>query len=190
VPAIAWSTIEDALHAWVRTASGLAADHVIWVDQGGPRPDGTYIAMRLASLRTIGDEWITTEDAPDPQPGAELLRKVRGHRVVTLGLQCFADATTASKVLADVIAGIALHAESLDIAGIGIGPISAMTRIDQGGAGGLLKSRAAVDVDLHLSSEVSDFVTFIERVHVTTTAKNPAGDEFVLETWIPNPPPP
>lgn len=190
MPAIAWTTIEDALHAWVRAASGLAADHVIWADQGGPRPDGTYIAMRLTSLRNVGDEWITTEDAPDPQPGAELLRKARGHRVVTLGLQCFADATTAAKVLADVIAAIPLHAEPLDIAGIGIGPIGTMTRIDQGGAGSLLDSRAVVDIDLHLGSEVSDFTTYVERVQITTTAKNTAGDEISIETWIPDPPPP
>lgn len=185
MPAIPWTTIEDALHAWVHAASGLAADRVIWVDQGGPRPVGTYIAMRLTSLRQVSDDWTVTEEADDPQPGAELARHARGHRVVTLGLQCFADATAAAKVLADVIAAIPLHADALDVAGIGVGPIGTMARVDQGGAGRLLDSRAAIDVDLHLASEVSDTITNIE--HVQVTLDEPTVGE--IETWIPGPPP-
>lgn len=59
--AMQWSTIEDAIHDWIAAGSGLANDHVIWADQGGPRPVGPYIAMRLSVMQR-GRDWLDRVD--------------------------------------------------------------------------------------------------------------------------------
>lgn len=54
---IPWSTVENGIHSWVVSGSGLAADHVIWAQQSGPRPVGVYISLRFITLRTLGRDW-------------------------------------------------------------------------------------------------------------------------------------
>jgi hypothetical protein len=58
------TTIENAVHAWVMAGSGLAADKVIWAQQEGPRPSGTYVALRFMSVRQVGQDWADVEDNP------------------------------------------------------------------------------------------------------------------------------
>jgi len=62
VSAIPWTTVEDAIQAWIVAGSGLAADHVIWSDQGGPRPVGQYVAMRVSILANRGRDWLDRVD--------------------------------------------------------------------------------------------------------------------------------
>jgi hypothetical protein len=65
---IAWTTVEDAIQAWVVAGSGLASDHVVWADQPGqsgaprpPRPAGAFIEMSLAVAPAQGYDWYDRE---------------------------------------------------------------------------------------------------------------------------------
>ena len=58
----AWSTVEDAIHAWLVAGTGYAATQVIWAQQTAPRPTGAYVAMRLTSLPIDGIDWTDRVD--------------------------------------------------------------------------------------------------------------------------------
>ncbi len=57
------ATIRAAVAAWVRSATGLDQNHVIWYGQSGPHPSGPFVTMRL-SVRRVGQDWVDTADAP------------------------------------------------------------------------------------------------------------------------------
>lgn len=52
-----WGTIEDAIHDWVTGASGIPATRVIWAQQGGNRPDNTWIALNINTVSEVGVDW-------------------------------------------------------------------------------------------------------------------------------------
>jgi hypothetical protein len=169
VPAIAWTTVENALHAWIVAATGLAATSV--TGNGGPRPPMPYIVMQLAGPRPIGHDWRVYDDAPDPQPGAELRVRAQGHRMARLQLQCFAgedSGNEAVRVLSDAISALSLHVHDLDVAGIGIGDVAPIQLIE-GRRGGILDPRAVCEIELHLGSEVEGRETYIERLQLVAT---------------------
>jgi hypothetical protein len=64
VSAIQFTTIEDAIQAWIVTGSGLASDHVIWTQQTAPRPSGMFIAMRLIGIDGADWDWYDRVDNP------------------------------------------------------------------------------------------------------------------------------
>jgi hypothetical protein len=62
VSSTAWTTIEDAIQAWIVAGSGLAADHVTWSGQTAPRPVGEFISMTLTMLERRGRDWVDQAD--------------------------------------------------------------------------------------------------------------------------------
>ncbi len=59
-----WATIKPALIAWVRSATGLDAEHVIWAQQGRPRPSGQYVELEIAGPRVLGQDWLDVVSKP------------------------------------------------------------------------------------------------------------------------------
>lgn len=190
--AIDWTTIQNALRAWVQAGSAL--DNVIWSYHGGPRPSAPYIAMSISSVATVGRDWVVYEEAEAPAENATLKRTARGMRTATLSLQCFgtdAQGDTASPLLADVIAHLELWAYDLDLAGVGLGSIGPI-RLLEGRRGSILEPRALVEVELHLASEVFDYINDIGYVQLTSHVMEQDGVTEVesTEQWIPTEPPP
>ncbi len=62
--AFTWTTIEDALIAWVRAGSALDADHVHWAQQAMPTPSGPYAKLRLGGMLAVGRDWVQTVTNP------------------------------------------------------------------------------------------------------------------------------
>lgn len=60
--AMQMNALEDAIHAWIVAGSGLAAGQVIWYGQNGPAPSGTYITVRMRSIRPTGNDWVDVDD--------------------------------------------------------------------------------------------------------------------------------
>ena len=58
------ATIRNAIHAWVTTASGLAAGQVIWAQQKGDLPSGAYITLFLPGTAGVGHDSLDTKDNP------------------------------------------------------------------------------------------------------------------------------
>lgn len=189
--AIAWTAIENALHAWLCAATGLAATSVIWADQGGPQPAAPYIALKITDTRAVGREWLVRDDAPDPVQGAELRVRARGHRTARLEMQCFGalkSARAAAILLEDALAALPLHTADIDAAGCGLGQ-STPVQMLEGRRGSLLEPRAICELALHVGSEMEARTSYIERAQVCVAPLGGDPDPD-LEVWVPDPPPP
>lgn len=58
-------TIESTLHAWAVAGSGVAADRVIWRDQGNPRPAaGPWVSLKIIDLSPVGIDWVSAARNP------------------------------------------------------------------------------------------------------------------------------
>ena len=170
---LAWDTEQiGAVHAWLVAGSGLAADHVIWSDQGAARRTGTWISVLLLSFVPQGQDWLAVEEAETPVPGANITQLARGMREVTLSIQCFAgDAVgTASPmgVLSQLIARSRLPSVRalLADASIGLAELGPVTS-----RGGLintskLEPRAVMTVRLFCGSEVSESGASVEHIDI------------------------
>jgi hypothetical protein len=66
MPAIALTTIKNAIHTWFKNASGLTADRVRWAGQNAPEPSNTlhWILLGRFSMTNPGSDW--TEYEPNP----------------------------------------------------------------------------------------------------------------------------
>jgi hypothetical protein len=53
-----WTAVEDAIHDWVVTGSGIPGARVIWAQQSGPRPSTPWISMRLLTIATHGIDYV------------------------------------------------------------------------------------------------------------------------------------
>jgi hypothetical protein len=62
MPAIDWTTIANAIQAWVVAGSGLAADHVIWSFKGPGRPSTPYIQLNIIAVRPVGFDYEVRQD--------------------------------------------------------------------------------------------------------------------------------
>lgn len=197
--AIAWTTIQPAIQAWIASAAGVAADHVFFVDLGGPQPTRPYVAARITDVAGAGQDWRIYADAPAPvTPGQELVVKAQGPRTARLDLQYFAappdpalggGGPSPLAALTDVVTSIPLNAYTLDQAGIGIGTPGPVQLIE-GKRGSILEPRAVVSIPLHLAAELQSFDTYIQYVQVTATAQKPDGTALDTVTeWTPSAPP-
>lgn len=177
---ISWTAVEDALQTWVSVGSGIPSARVVWSRTRPDRPTPPYIAMRVMSIRKVGQDWLTVHDNPDPDPGEEIVHTVRGRREITLALQCFDAAGTgigsAESLLEAVMQSVRLpsvHA-GLRAAGVGVATFGNVIALDSGMIGAQrFETRATLDVRLFVSSEVAEFTTFIERVEVERTTPLP-----------------
>lgn len=161
MPAVGWTAIEDALHAWAVAGTALAATSVIWTYQGGPRPAPPYLALQLTDVRPVG--WASREEE---DAGEEIKLIHRLPHTATLELQLFADKSTNPVArLHDAIAALDIpdHIDALDAAGVGIGE-SGPIRLVAGRVNTLLEPRAVGEVTLHIESVVESFVDYIARV--------------------------
>lgn len=186
--AIAWDTVENAIHAALVAASGLAATAVVWEYQKGHVAARPYISIKLDELDKAGQDWRVVDDAPDAVAGAELRIRRRGLRTARVELQCFApegSAMTALRVLTDTISALVVQEYALDLAGVGVGDTTAVQLVE-GRRGGILEPRALAAIGIHLASEVESRETYVERMNITLTEVD-AGE--VADFWIPDPPP-
>lgn len=170
---ISWKTVEDALHNWVVVGSGLDTQHVIWSRQSAPRPTPPYIAMSIANISQVGQDWIKVEDNVGGEAGEEVIHKARGQRKISLSLQCFGGESSGDASSYSVLELVRSKSrlptirDSLRNAGVGILSIGQITSLD--GIVGVVKfePRATLESLLILSSEVTELGTYIETVKVT-----------------------
>lgn len=65
--AIDWTSIENALQAWIAASvasAGIPAARVIWAQQDGVRPVSPWVSLKLWGLKPDGIGWIDVEDSP------------------------------------------------------------------------------------------------------------------------------
>lgn len=62
--AIAWATIQKALHDWIVAGSGLPADHVLWGYRGAGRPTAPHIIATITTTRNPAHDSVSKEGNP------------------------------------------------------------------------------------------------------------------------------
>jgi hypothetical protein len=166
-PTAAW---EDAIYQWVLTGSGLPASQIIWASagNGGPSPTGLYISMRVIDVDQVSDDWLIPR-----REGGGIVHHVRGTRHPMLELRCFAGESTGARraelVLARVMASVMLPsvAKALRIGQVGVGT-SGKVRVMPGSRSGMWDPLALVEVQLHITIDVSEPGGEFTSVDVTT----------------------
>jgi hypothetical protein len=178
------ATAENAIHEWVRLASGLPAEAVLWEGRH-PYPPGTWIQMRVTSSRDFGAPWVDRAKS-----GNDVVYTARGLRTELLELQCIdgAEGGESSCVsLLDLVIRKQLlptYRAALSLAGVGVGAAGPVQWIP-GKLEDRFEPRAVVTIQLNLASEVSETGPAIEHVEV----EGQVADANV-DVWSPDAPPP
>ncbi len=178
-PAPSQSTIEDALVTWIAAAAGISEDNVLWTMERSPQVKGCYIAITLGGEAEIGGDWTELRDIAeeDQLPGEDIDHVLIGPRTRSLKLECFAagdkwEIARPEAKLARVVKArnLPTRAQALRKAGIGFGTIGPV--VVQGLERSVIfESRAVVEMTLHVTSEISERGTWIERVVISPTIK-------------------
>lgn len=176
---MSWTGIENAIHAIVVSATGLAAGQVIWSQQGGPTPQGQFISLRFIELDPVGQDFQVYEENPDSSPGAELLAHTFGLRRATLQVTCFAGSATGATMplaLLDRVVS-AFHAsanrDQLSTNGAGFlaaGPIRSIDGIVNYAR---FEPRAIVDLALSVATDFTATLTEIISTEITDEIRDP-----------------
>lgn len=162
-----WTTVENALRAWVRAGSGLSEAAVLWAEQMGARPEGAFASLRIGELtpeRGAPDEvQAITDLAADP--GEEIELRVNGRRELTVSVQLFGapvTGTTALAILANVQAALALPSvvTALELAGLTVANIGAPLNVTAI-KGTAFEGRAVLNVRFRTLVSLSEFTGYI-----------------------------
>lgn len=169
-----WTTVENALRAWVKAGSSLDDGHVYWDDQTGPRPSDSatapFITLHLGDVLPVGglDELADITDADlNQNPGAEIELRVVGTRQFHLTVQAFTpnivNGSTARALLSKVQTALRLESvrDALATAGVtpfDVGQVLNITAL----VGTKFEGRAALTVGFYALETVSERTTYIE----------------------------
>ena len=185
---IAWATIEDAIVAWVVAGSGIAAGKVIWADQNGERPDAPYIDVRL-DIDSVGQDWLDTDDAAAPSPGAEIDMFSRGVRRLTITLRCFggpAIGTVSPRARLDGVRSsrrLPSNVDALRVAGVGVASFSPIQSIGEALNSSKIEPRSMMTIIAFAASEVSETGTYVSDTEITDQVSVP-DNVFTVEGGV------
>lgn len=166
---ISWTTVEDAIVAWVRGATGLPAKRVIWGRQMPARPSGPYIALTITTLRGIGQDGQAMQEID----GTQYLLS-RGQRECVVTMQCFGGTATEDtnpmNYLEMVKCSMVLptYADALNEAGIGPAEFGPIQSLDGLLSETFLEPRAIGEFRFFLAQDVEDpnsanqYIEFVE----------------------------
>lgn len=173
-----WTAIENAIHAWISAATGLAVDRVLWRDQSMPSPPGSYVTLKLIALTAVGNDGLTHSFDPSADPGKEITLETEGRRRLALSVQAYSDALTgegsAAALLAKAQDSLALPTtrEALNAAKLGAfnaGAITDLSALRET----RFQSRAAMTVDFHTVTSATAQTTYVETVEVEREVLKP-----------------
>lgn len=165
--------VENALRAWVKTASGYPDARLFYNDQKIERPADPYFTIRLDALVPFGAVDAVRDDYDALRPvGQEMQLQVVGERTVTVRLQVFNAATTGAGSAMSLMSAVQLAIglptirETLNVAGVSPFDIGS---VDNLGAllGTTFDGRAALSVRCYIRETLSEYTTWIEKVQGT-----------------------
>lgn len=175
------TAIEDAIHAWVVSGSGLSAGHIIWSRQPGPRPATPYIELRVLNIDPVASrDW--TETTLNTVTDVVTMT-ARGMRQAVLAMQAYGGpptgATQAAMLLSKVrlVAAIPTRRDALSEAGVGLSELGAVRALDALVGDATLESRAAMEVRFFFTAEVSVSEAGVVEIIETAQIENDDTDE-------------
>ncbi len=169
------AALQLALRAWVLSpkASNLAANKVIWSEQGNVALDEPYLTMRLGDLTPLGacDEESHTYDE-DADPEEEITLAITGRRVLPVTLQAFGVDSDVLLSRVQTALGLPSLSEALNDAGLSafdLGKVQNTTALFETE----FEPRALLEVLFYVGESVSETTTFVETVAVTNEIPTP-----------------
>lgn len=173
-----WTTIEDAIQTWVKSALTLDGPHCYWDDQNVSRPaSGPFVTLHMGDVLTHGQDELVGAINPDGDAGVDDYKQtVRGTRSFTVLIQAFCPpvsghtgapygAASARALLSKLITTLALPTT---IAAFNVAEVSSFDRGQVQSIPALVgvafEGRAAVTVSFYAREVVDDFSTYIETV--------------------------
>lgn len=173
-----WTTVENAIHAWISAATGLATDRVLWRDQSMPQPSGSYVTLKILALTAVGHDGLTHTFDPNAEPGKEITFATEGRRRLALSVQAYSDALTGEGSAAALLAkvqdslGLPTTREALNAAKLGAfnaGAITDLSALRET----RFQSRAAMTVEFHTVASATASTTYIETVGIEREVLKP-----------------
>jgi hypothetical protein len=179
---VTWDTVQAGIAKWLRDVTGLTQRHVVWDFWKVPRPAAPFIEMSIQEISAVGEDWVVYDDAPDPQPGAELRATAYGFRELKLVLQAFGQTDAGSvawPLLTRVVGSIPLFQADLDDAGAGVGDAGPVTSVE-GRKGGILEPRARCEITLSVMSRLESRTTYIQSFEARVRGPVPIDIDIVV----------
>lgn len=179
---IAWSTIKDAFHDLVVTATTIPTDRILWAGEMIGRPSTSpWARWEILSLVNIGQDETAIEDNPTPVAGEEILFKGWGMRELTLELTIFGERppvaaqTVPFETLTSLTAQLWIPpvCDSLSVAGFGLAEVGNVLNINGQIGETVLEPQASVVLRGFIASNVEFPGTYIETAEVTGIANPP-----------------
>lgn len=162
---IAWTTVRDAIQAWVKQGSGFAGDHVIWSGQSATRPTGPFIELKLQieqrgrgidAQRFSVTSNVLTEKLIGQRRAKLTITAWQGAPAASSGSSV--PATTAPAAIVDDVvsaARLATNNDALTAAGVGVGGVEMIDLQADVIDDVEFEARCIGSVTLHVASEVS-----------------------------------
>jgi len=176
-PAPTLTLVENTIHQWVVSATGLAATQVIWKDQNGPRPSRSFVALKLVDSQEIGTGWTILEDRLTTAPAPGVNYRARGQERIRISFEAFADNTvgtaTASELLKAIRGKYRLPSikNLLEALPIGVSQFTSITSLD------FLENKTQ-----YLSRATMDCLAYLPTEFVETGYNIETADEAVVLT--------
>lgn len=176
-----WTALENALHAWVVSATGYPAARVLWRDQGANALTADHITLHLSGPIVLGtDEEYDKTDLFQP-PGQEVEMIVQGDREWSLQVECYTGQTTTSSDAKSILSTLQtvgqlplrraiLSAEGITI--FDLGSVQYAPAIREAG----FQGRAIVVMRFYSRDAASEKTGYIAQVEITDTG---AGKTFI-----------
>lgn len=166
-----WKAIEDALRAWVLTASGFSDQSVLFGYQNDNVPDDDYITITLGGLIQLGQDHLSsTTDLMRPA-GQEVEILVCGDREFSVAVEVFttrvtgqtAGRATAAKIQTALkLPGIRGALNAAGISPFDHGDVQWLPAIDSV----TFQGRAILTARCYIRDDASELTGYIERAEV------------------------
>lgn len=122
--------LEDAVRAWVVSASGISATSVFFAAQDVPSPSpAPYVTISLGFPTRVGLDEVRRDYDSTAEAGQEIVYTARGPRELVVTVECFTPNTTETnaqatgrQILSSIDAALSLPPirETLNAAGMGV----------------------------------------------------------------------
>ncbi len=176
-----WTSIENALHAWVVASTGYASNRVLWRDQDANAKVADRITLHISGPIVLGtDERVSATDLLEPA-GQEITLSVRGDREWSLQVECYTGATTTTSDAKSILSKLQTVGQLpsklalLDAQGISLfdlGSVQYAPEIREVA----FQGRALVLMRLYSRDEASERTGYIAEIEITDTV---AADTFI-----------
>lgn len=176
---MAWSDIEAAIRAWVKGATGLTDEQVIWADQNGGSPALPFIDVRLGDLIPVGSadgsDWVYDAGGPS---GQEIVMSGHGVREFAVSIRAFSASPlgndSARVLLSKVQTALALETARSALHAAGVTPFdNGRVQVVPAILDTAWEGRAVLQVRFYTEETVTERTTYIGTVEVTDEEPTP-----------------